>query len=283
MKAMVRTMGMITLLMLAGCENREKRERLDGFNNEVLMAIRRVRGQGVGVRCIEREDPEAQGNHDVLLQHSAHVLQSYRIEDHTVTQFYCAELDYESMLDCVGNEYCHTFGLIWQLPNALKPDSAPVVILDGHAAVTIVDMGWSIGISKEKPPNFLEGAVLWDDVWFTWKWAGDAHDVTPPIEVYQQRALQAVCLPEHRKEYPSYVRAVPLLTQEDMEAEKETPLIDLEKTRYHAKCAVAHPYTLFPVPEKRSPFPAVKTYAPGDKFSVISRSGFFLIETFKGE
>ena len=53
-----------------------------------------------------------------------------------------------------------------------------------------------------------------------------------------------------RKHYPSYLRAVPLRTEEKRVSEKETPFIDLDTTQYHVEYAVHNPYMLIPVPEK---------------------------------
>ena len=95
--------------------------------------------------------------------------------------------------------------------------------------------------------------------------------------------------------YPSYLRAIPLHTKEELDRTSENPLVDLADTRYHVYHAITAPYMLIPVPEKASPFPSLgKPYEPGrDKVRVKDdvwiKDGTqlttmcFLIETFKGE
>ena len=92
-------------------------------------------------------------------------------------------------------------------------------------------------------------------------------------------ARVAAVLPDIRN-YPSYLRAVPLIAEEDLEVAKVFPLIDLEKTRENVRYALEAPYVFLPIPPKRSPFPAVRKYKTGDKFRVNYGSRCFLIETF---
>jgi hypothetical protein len=104
------------------------------------------------------------------------------------------------------------------------------------------------------------------------------------IEAFYQFTIQQTSSPEHARSYPAYMRAIPLLTEEDLKSEKDTPIIDVEKARYHVGFAIRHPYMLIPVPEKKSPFPAVKKYAPGDKFKAnYLDDTWHLVETFAGE
>ena len=90
------------------------------------------------------------------------------------------------------------------------------------------------------------------------------------------------------RKYPSYLRAVPLRTEEELNLTKDIPYITDVKPYYHIQYAVESPYTLIPVPEEASPFPSLnKPYEPGrDKVRVkvdLGEDIHFLIETFKGE
>ena len=108
------------------------------------------------------------------------------------------------------------------------------------------------------------------------------------VEVFYQIGMRETSQPRHKKNYPSFMRALPLFTEEDLKAEKDKPVLDWNKVRYHVRFAVAYPYALIPVPEKESPFPEVKEYVPGDTFRVKNMDRvkgeppYYLIETFKG-
>jgi len=89
--------------------------------------------------------------------------------------------------------------------------------------------------------------------------------------------------------YPSYLRATPLHTGEELEQAKDIPLIDFDLSKF-TMFAVNSSYLLIPVHVKKSPFPSLnKPYEPGlDKVRVKApyengREAFFLVETFKGE
>ena len=85
------------------------------------------------------------------------------------------------------------------------------------------------------------------------------------------------------KNYNSYLRAVPLFTDADYDAEKDTPVIDFKNTRYHVRNAMQYPYLLIPISGWGSPFPTAKKYTPGDKFKIRDDyygDYYYLIETF---
>ena len=94
-----------------------------------------------------------------------------------------------------------------------------------------------------------------------------------------QTIRTALALPDIRN-YPAYLRAIPLMTEADITAAKDIPLMDLEKTRKNVHHAVRAPYIVLPIPPKRSPFPTLKNFTPGDKVKVNYEGGSFLIETF---
>ena len=96
---------------------------------------------------------------------------------------------------------------------------------------------------------------------------------------YSQNIRAALALPDIRS-YPAYLRAIPLITEADLAAAKDLPLIALEKTRLNVHYAVRAPYIVLPIPPKRSPFPTLKKFTPGDKVKVNYEGGCFLIETF---
>jgi hypothetical protein len=134
--------------------------------------------------------------------------------------------------------------------------------------------------------SYFDGAVQWG-VWWARKWLGTPDGVPPEVGAFRQAVAQALTLPEYERCYPSYVRAVPLFTEEEIEAEKDTPTI-IGGVSYHIAYATRYPYALIPVPEKESPFPAGQAYTPGDRFKVRHADygeglpPYFLIETFRG-
>ena len=85
--------------------------------------------------------------------------------------------------------------------------------------------------------------------------------------------------------YPSYMRAIPLFTEEELTRAKDVPLIDGEGN-VPVQIAADAPYLLIPIKDKKSPFPSLgKPYEPG-RDRVRFQAGIerhFLIETFKGE
>ena len=94
-----------------------------------------------------------------------------------------------------------------------------------------------------------------------------------------QTIRAALALPDIRN-YPAYLRAIPLITDAEIAATKDFPLVDLEKTRLNVHYAVKAPYIFLPIPPKRSPFPTLKNFTPGNKVKVDYRGECFLIETF---
>jgi len=143
-------------------------------------------------------------------------------------------------------------------------------------------MGTGRGIFKPTPSSlYYENGVEWEG-WCVLKQTGSFDEMPSNINALHKVVTQALSSPEHTRNYPSYLRAVPLLTAEELEAEKDTPVINTEKARYHVQFATRLPYALVPVPEKESPFPNIRKYTPGDKFKVKYGDGYMLIETFKG-
>ena len=266
-------LSVIALLLMAGCCER----RADEYNNEVVLAYAGVHSRGDGVMCFEWEDPQTPEIRDVLVLSSGGILQVYRLEGRAVTQYYFpTDRDYRR--DTSGKEDYAAFLAFRQLPNILKPDSILPRVSGEHPIVAIIDMHTLAPDHLTPSPNVL----VWDDWWKVRKWVGVTNDVPPVIATYYQYYIQTTALPENQRSYLSYLRAVPLLTKEELDKEKDTPIIDVEKARYHAQRAIYKPYVLFPIPEKKSPFPAVRKYTPGDKFKVKFRDEYFLIETFAG-
>jgi len=148
------------------------------------------------------------------------------------------------------------------------------------------------------------------------KWVGLSHEAPNIIKDFCDSVTADVNnpfpwlspIPQYgRRVYPSYLRAIPLLSENERAQAENIPLVDIE--RYYITFACKSPYTLIPIQEKDSPFPALnKPYEPGcDKVRVkldvqlwvgierdpktgwLGRSiykdvpFYFLIETFKGE
>jgi len=127
------------------------------------------------------------------------------------------------------------------------------------------------------------------------KWSGETSKTLGVVTSFCKAITADVGKPEHM--YPSYLRAIPLYTEEEREQAKDIPLIKLsldfffyEGVDYHVAFDVRAPYMLIPVPEKGSPFSSLnKPYEPGrDKVRVkCSYEGspdiYFLVESFKGE
>ena len=194
--------------------------------------------------------------------------------------------------------------LIMQLPNVLQQDTESFDYPADIPAITIV----KVFFSSEHPHPFISqkpergNSIAWTGDWWALKWVGTPNEAPTEVEAFCQSmakeeashgemrmdafktmrprtARAAVALPDIRN-YPSYLRAVPLITEEDLEATQDIPLIALEKTRLNVHYAVKAPYIFLPIPPKRSPFPTLKKFTPGDKVKVNYEGGSFLIETF---
>jgi len=118
--------------------------------------------------------------------------------------------------------------------------------------------------------------------WTVRQWAGRPDDAPAEIGALCQAVVQMLSTPECKQRYRSYFRVVPLFTKAELEAEKKTPLINLEKSPYYVRRAIASPYILFPVFGGGRPFPSAWKYKPGDKFKFRDGNNYYLIETFKG-
>ena len=285
MKSMMKTaMGLSVLLTLAGCDNRGQRD--DEFSNEIVASHSMWRNKESRVYYFEKKDPKSPEVRDVFLLRASHLLQIYRIENRTVTQCYFLTND-DSALDIIGQECFSVFNALLRLPNILKPDRAVSFNSEERHPVTIVNTrsGFrEIDLDMLNQKDFVE----WNGLW-AWKWTGTSNETPAEFDMFHQMALQSFSSPEYARDYPSYVRAIPLFTEAELEAEKDTPIIDLseplkdaKRGHYHVVYAIGFSYALIPVPENRSPFPAVRKYTPGDKFKAENLGRWYLIETFKG-
>jgi len=150
----------------------------------------------------------------------------------------------------------------------------PLIITDFCADVT----------EDANKPEYMRNHPLSWKTW-TFKWPKNHKRETSKIFQFGHRI------------YPSYLRAIPLHTEEEQEQAKSTPLVEMnldsffyKGNDYHVAFAVSSPYTLIPVLAKGSPLPFLdKPYEPGrDKVRVRRDLGddgyvYFLVETFKGE
>ena len=283
MKATMKTMmGLSVLLTLAGCYS-EKKEWQDTVRNEVTDATKRTARNGGTVYMIEQRMPASDALRvcDVVFINPSHLLQRYHIEGHTVINYHHL-LRHDAKVDMPEEKYYSAFTIFLNLD---RLDTIPERVKEGFDFKELERLNMSAALSGDSPILTVIEAYSnrRDESFGVRKWTGATNGVPSVITAFYQNVIQKTSLPEYAKSYPSYLRAIPLLTEVDMEAEKDTPVIDSEKARYHTEWAIFSPYTLIPIPEKKSPFPAVRKYAPGDKFRVNYWDKWFLIETFKGE
>ena len=235
---------------------------------------------------------------DVYVFASIYVLQTYRIENNRVFNFRC--LNYRDLDEhTIYRDLDTAHEAIRQLSSMMQQeDQLRQPLPENNPRVTVVNMNISSPIYSTPFPS---GYIAWYD-WRVCGWTGTPEDAPEIIRILCQNAMQVTSLPSQScaddyeilspstersalslpdiKNYPSYLRAVPLFTEKELGAEKDTPLIDSAKTRKNVHYAVQYPYTLFPIPPGRSPFPTVLNYTPGNKFKVSDEGGLFLIETF---
>jgi len=251
----------------------------------------------MSVSCFEQmgaSTDNALKTSDVYVNSEPFILQMYRIEGRKV--FNCRWItNFDDQHDFTtdeerwtDNEAYHTFcykrRAMWEtlnkLPNKLGEIDASESLLGEASTVVVTSMNW---VYEIPPPPEL-GCVMWG-VWGVRQWTRMPSELLlAEVEAFCQSITQVLSAPKYLKKYRSYLRAVPLLTQEALEAEKDTPLIDLKKSPYYVRRATTIPYVLFPVSGSGSPFPAVRGYKPGDKFKVRNEFEdepcYFLIETF---
>ena len=303
MKNRIKTvLGVCTLLMMcAGCAlfktDRERNEvvsRLDEEKNTFW-------GYGsFGLTCIEQTTASADNGlkiSDVCIQYPSYMLQMYRIEGDKVVNYHWSDhllygvyyLQDDNTQRAAWDECQALIDKIWamrkaqkQLPNRAGQSETFPQPQEKGSIVTVTHIELTGNSFKD-----AKGIVHLRNLWAARQWAGTPNDVPAEIEAFRQNALQAVSVPEYRGYYSSYVRAIPLLTKEALEAEQDTPLLGRGQ-RYHVKAALQYPYLLIPVPEGRPPV-SITGYKPGDKFKfkVLQDCNgepcYFLIETFKGE
>ena len=273
--------------------------------NEV--AYDAVRGKALlDVTYVERKVTSNENDtkcYDIYVLSAWRTLQTCRIENGLLLNF--RSLNSRDLSDNEGDEvYCAGEALN-QLPNILRPDMKPSPCSEDNPIITIVKL-----IDPSPHPDSMlvpdmGNAIAWADGWWVQKWIGTSNEVPAVVESFCQLMMQpeatcseivmsfffdigvksprtawaAAALPDIRN-YPAYLRAIPLMTETEIAAAKDIPLVDLEKTRLNVHYAVKYPYVFFPIPPKRSPFPTLKKYTSGDKVKVIYRGECFLIETF---
>jgi len=260
--------------------------------NEVVYSFYRMLTHGVGITCVEQTSNlicHDLKTTDVFIDASPAILQTYRIEGRKIVncrwtnRFHdLCDLDTDEEYNTAYDKHevfiekeSNLREMFRQQPNRLtQRDTHPSPLKNG-SIVTVTGIGWG-------PFLPLPETLTWS-CWSARQWAGISSEAPVEIEAFCQAIAQVVSAPECVKHYRSYLRAVPLFTEADMEAEKKTPLVKLDVTRYHVKNAIQYPYTLFPI--YGSPFfSSARTYKPGDKFKVQQEYEgevyYFLIETF---
>jgi len=267
------------LMMCAGCTIMPP--EWVGYQNEIVGRLNRREKGRTYVTCVEQASIST--NHALNVRNvyvmSFPFVQAYRIEGRKV--FDCRWTDRMDDWDwraggIISSKWMTLLEVSRKLPNRLGQNDQLAQPLESCSAVTVTEMGC-------EPSDLLSGSEF--GTWGAWggrQWAGTSNEAPAAIEAFCQTVEQALSVPECVKNYHSYVRAVPLFTDADYDAEKDTPLIKLSDTRYHANCAIRHPYVLIPVPEGWSPLPAVRGYTSGDKFKVRDGTCYLLIETFSG-
>ena len=302
MKTWIRIAATVLVLMAgSGCVILKS----DEDRNEVVRDVRRIDTDPAcanchfSVTCIEVEQAatsagDASAVSDVLITCSPGMLQGYRIEGRKVTNFRWSDyLLCWIQKDSATRETQREPEIFLrkeiamreaheELPSRLYQNRTRLQPLGGEPALTVTRMVSKFLIGRFTP----EEAVYWGNR-TVWQWAGTHGDTPAEIETFRQSAAQVLSDPKYARQYRSYLRAVPLFTEEELEAEKDTPLLDLRMARYHAWRAVQYPYLLIPVPERQSPFPAVGNYTPGDTFKVRcdhdGKPYYFRLDTFAGE
>ena len=293
-------LGVVVLMAGSGCVILKS----DEDRNEVVRDIRQMETDpsygfcDFSVTCIGVEQKTVSAGDvatvsDVLITCSPAMLQGYRIEGRKVTDYRWS--DYisrwfreDSVTRKIPNkreDFLYKRIAMGEaherLPNRLYQNRTRPQPLGGEPALTVTRMG-STFLARLAPKE----AVYWGN-WIVWQWAGVFMETPAEIETFRQSAAQVLSDPKYARQYRSYLRAVPLFTEEELEAEKDTPLLDLRMARYHAWRAVQYPYLLIPVPERQSPFPAVGNYTPGDTFKVRcdhdGKPYYFRLDTFAGE
>ena len=273
--------------------------------NEV--AFDAVRGKALlDVTYVERKNTSNENGaecYDVYVLSAGRTLQTCRIENGVLFNF--RTLNNYDLSGKEGDEvYCAGEALNL-LPNVLQSDMKPSNYSENNPVITVVKL------KDPRPhpysmvvPN-MGNTIAWADDWWAQKWIGTSNDAPMVIEAFCQLMIQeeashreaimgffselgarsprtawaAAALPDIRN-YPAYLRAVPLMTEAEIAAAKDIPLVDLEKTRLNVHYAVRYPYVFLPIPPKRSPFPMLKKYTPGNKVKVNYGGECFLIETF---
>jgi len=259
--------------------------------------------------------------YNVYLMNAGRVLQTYRIENNKVLNVRSLKANHlgstttheeyrDAFVTVLGGDnktkitserIIDLFSMLdfTHLPNMLNLNNRTPLSFESSPTITMVDMNIYMPLSQI-PPN----RVYWNN-WLVRKWTGTPDETPIAIKAFCQSMMEIEAKPSPCEytyfledyprlarivaslpdigNYPAYLRAVPLFTWEEIEAEKDVPFIELDKTRKNVHYAVQYPYTLFPIPPNRSPFPAVRKYTPGDKFRVSYGNGLYLIETFIGE
>ena len=224
MKTMMKIlMSMIVLFLITGCRGRLP----DEYKNEIVRSLVWL-GQGETMYYIEKKDPQALENKSVFLWYSPPMLQVYRIEGQAVTQ--CSFVTNRTLAGVVEEECRPAFMAIRQLPNILNQDKK-ISPTFGENYLTMVNM--QTGLWVQDSP-FAKGMIEWHGQWVR-KWRGGPDDAPVEIETFYQSLTRAISSPEHKRGYRAYLRAIPLFTAEEQEKEKDTPIIDLKETRYHAR------------------------------------------------
>ena len=266
------------------------------WRNDVMLYLR---GRQDDIRVTYMEYTSDSKACDAYVFDASRILQTYRIEGSRVLNF--RSLWYRHWHDERRNKFYAPDETLNQLPNVLESEAVPLQSPNDGPSVTIVDISTVIWGATGSV-----NMVRWGDRWRAQKWTGTPDEAPAEVEVFRQRMAQAqtqatpisrITYVDYYKDvyplwtrkaatlpgigdYPAYLRAIPLFTEKELEARKDTLLIDLEKARPNVQVAVQQPYTLLPISPKRSPFPKARKFTPGDKFRVNYKGDWFLIETF---
>jgi len=322
MRTKTKVVGMcvvVILVLVSGAimlDIRKEHKRWSSDNPHVLSWRKSLRNNEIFAMCnlqffspfaveyvekpIFNADGSVQGK-EVFFMNTSVLAQSYCIENHTVLNYrWDGELE---------NTFHSDINLVeWLMQNNNSSQSSENGnTLETIPAVTVISVENHWMPNDDFRPSKTEDPDLSIDALHILKWSGAMNEIPPAVMAFCAKVQAEVNNPKYAKNnplswkskklsygkriYPSYLRAVPLCTEEDHEQTKDIPFIDLEASSYHAYLAICSPYMLVPIPEKDFSFPELgKPYEPGRDKVKVKFSGwyfkedvYFLIETFKGE
>ncbi|MCL1920453.1 MAG: hypothetical protein FWG50_05140 [Kiritimatiellaeota bacterium] len=304
MKVVTKMMACVAaLLMLAGVSGCLTNKVVRSFERDIF------RG-GVDFICVEQTSLSTDGRKvtDGYIREGWDILQAYRIENRKVTSCrwtdsfndYATKEKYKAFYSSLEEHLCS----LSNQPNRLEKDAVHSSKPPDASVITVTSM--RRGGELPPPYPFKVGIATWDyegarvwanlsekekanfkpfctwNIWRVRQWGGTPDDAPAEVAAARQAMTQMLSASNRKLRCRSYLRAIPLFTEAELEAAKDVPLIDLSQSPKYVRYAAWVPYLLFPAHGWGRPFPTVRKYKPGDVFKAKVESNYFLIETFKG-